>query len=401
MTSFLRQAEEIFESAAHGREDCQLAILVGRDGGIHMLADSDWNLDRLREHHAAATAYRVVRRDGHVEIEARAAGQSCVLRQEAPARLLGPPVPPFHLLNQQPSWDNADVPEPQLHKINVRGIELAAWEWPGEGPLLFFVHGTGFHGRVWDTTIRALAGRRVLSFELRGHGRSSKPAPPYPWAEFGHDLAAAAESLGIEGAIGIGHSTGAHALVTATVDRPSTFASLLLIDPTIFPREFYGAYQGDSSFIERRRNLWLSPEEMMERFRSRVPFSLWHADVLRDYCTYGLLPEGDHFMLACPAEIEAAVYREAAVPAADLHGLVPSITQPVTVVRGGIPWAPGVFNLNASPTAPDLASCFPHGRDLLLEGRTHYIPMESPEWVAEQVAAISDRTARDGESVRP
>ena len=72
-----------------------LAILVGRDGGIHMLADSDWNIERLREHHAAAAAYRVTRHAGRVEVEARTAGQSCMLRREEPVRCCVRPSPRF------------------------------------------------------------------------------------------------------------------------------------------------------------------------------------------------------------------------------------------------------------------------------------------------------------------
>ena len=39
----------------------------------------------------------------------------------------------------------------------------------------------------------------------------------------------------------------------------------------------------------------------------------------------------------------------------------------------------------SSPTAADLATKFPNGRDVLLEGRSHYIPMESPELVVELI----------------
>jgi hypothetical protein len=99
VSSFLQIAEEILDSAAGGREDCHLAILVGRDGGIHMLADSDWDLGRLREHHAASSAYRVTRRGGQVQLEARADGQSCTLRREPAARALRPSLPAYRLLS--------------------------------------------------------------------------------------------------------------------------------------------------------------------------------------------------------------------------------------------------------------------------------------------------------------
>ena len=277
------------------------------------------------------------------------------------------------------------MPAPRLLHISVRGLNFAVWEWPGDDPPVLLVHATGFHGRIWDQSIRQLTGRHAFAIELRGHGRSSKPEPPYHWKEFGLDVSSIADVLKIDDAIGVGHSTGAHALVRAVAERPSTCAALMLIDPTIFPHEFYGAYAGDSSFIARRRNVWQSPEEMFERFRDRVPFSTWQPDVLHDYCEFGVLPRDGEYVLACHPDIEADIYKHANEPESDIYDLVSGVRQPVTVMRGGIPWIPGIFNLDASPTAPDLASRFPTGRDLLLEGRTHYIPMESPEMVAEEI----------------
>lgn len=277
---------------------------------------------------------------------------------------------------------------PQLRSAVLDGIELAYWEWPGAGPPMLFLHATGFHGRSWDQVIRHFPGRRVVAPDLRGHGRSAKPDPPYHWRTFGSDVACLAEALDLRGAAGIGHSMGGHSLVAAAARRPETFASLLLVDPTIFPRERYGKAALDASFIARRRSVFASPEAMIERFAGRLPFSRWNPDVLRDYCRFGLLPRGGEFVLACPPEIERDIYSHSTDAEADLHPVVPSIAQPVAVIRGGIPPSPDVFNLDASPTDPALALHFPNGRDVFLEGRSHYIPMETPELVAAHAAGI-------------
>jgi lipase len=155
------------------------------------------------------------------------------------------------------------------------------------------------------------------------------------------------------------------------------------VDPTIFEREYYGRPQRhDSSFIGRRRNDWASPKEMFERFRDRPPFAQWRVEVLRDYCEYGVLPAGNRYVLACPPEIEASIYAHSNAADADIYPVLGTIEVPVTVVRGSIPWNTERFDLAASPTAPDLAAKFPKGRDICLDGRSHYIPMESPELVA-------------------
>ncbi|HYW48832.1 MAG TPA: hypothetical protein VE959_38570 [Bryobacteraceae bacterium] len=85
MSRFLKHAEEIFATAREGGEDCEFAILVGGDGGIHVLAGSGWELEPLRLHHGAAAAYRVTRTGGRVRLEARSAAESCRLETRAAA----------------------------------------------------------------------------------------------------------------------------------------------------------------------------------------------------------------------------------------------------------------------------------------------------------------------------
>ena len=96
MSAFLKHAEELFAAAhAGGTDDCDLSILVNRDGGIHMIADADWQLEALRAHHGANAVYRVHRSGGNVRLEARSANQSCVLAADRPARALAPSIPDF------------------------------------------------------------------------------------------------------------------------------------------------------------------------------------------------------------------------------------------------------------------------------------------------------------------
>jgi pimeloyl-ACP methyl ester carboxylesterase len=278
---------------------------------------------------------------------------------------------------------------PSLDFLTVDGLRIAVWQWPGEGAPLLFAHATGFHARCWDQVIRQLPGRRAVAIDLRGHGRSDKPEPPYHWSWFGGDVAGVAEQLNLRGAIGIGHSMGGHSVVEAAAMCPAVFSSLLLVDPTIFEAAYYGMPRHhDASFILRRRNQWRSWEEMFERFRNRAPFARWQPEVLRDYCEFGVLPRGDEYVLACPPEVEASIYAASNAPESDLYPIIGGIEQPVTVMRAGHPWSLDSFDLTASPTAPGLAAHFPNGRDMLLEDRNHYIPMETPEIVAREIATL-------------
>jgi hypothetical protein len=74
------------ESAAGRGESCsEMTILIGREGGIHMVADSDWPLDSLACHHGAQTAYRVSQHRGSVRVEGREGSRTCVFESASPA----------------------------------------------------------------------------------------------------------------------------------------------------------------------------------------------------------------------------------------------------------------------------------------------------------------------------
>jgi len=279
---------------------------------------------------------------------------------------------------------------PTETKVSVNGVDIALWEWPGDGQPIFFCHATRFHARCWDQVIARLAGRHCYAIDSRGHGNSSKPDPPYLWRNFGLDAAAIVEHLGLSGAIGVGHSMGGHAVTLAAALKPDAFASLLLLDPVIRARGSYIGPWTEAHFVSKRRNRWASPEEMFERFKDRPPFAAWDRAVLRDYCQYGLIPDGDGYVLACPPQIEAAIYENSPAPESDIYEELDTIRIPVIVARSTKKVDPSDV-MGRSPTAPELASSFTHGTDLPLAQFSHFIPMEGPEFVAQQIAAIEPR----------
>jgi pimeloyl-ACP methyl ester carboxylesterase len=64
----------------------------------------------------------------------------------------------------------------------------------------------------------------------RGHGRSDTPSPQMPgaydWRALGDDLAAVLRTLGVSGALGVGHSSGGYAMAHVAVrERPISRAS--------------------------------------------------------------------------------------------------------------------------------------------------------------------------------
>ena len=190
-----------------------------------------------------------------------------------------------------------------------------------------------------------------------------------------------AKELGLRGAVGVGHSLGGHAMALAAAMEPSAFSSLLLVDPVIQMPDRYDGHRKEVDFIARRRRRWKSAEEMFQRFRVRPPFSAWKPEILHDYCEFGLLPEGDEFVLACPPEIEATIYERSNWPDADISAELSTIQTTTTIMRSGKLMTREKFDLSASATDPNLASRMANARDVYLAECTHFIPMEHPELV--------------------
>ena len=280
--------------------------------------------------------------------------------------------------------------EPISSRHSVNGVELQVYEWRADGPTVFLAHATGFHARCWDQVVARLDGHRCIAVDMRGHGLSSKPQPPYLWRFFGEDVAALGRELGLEGALAVGHSKGGYAITLAASVAPGIFSKLLLVDPVILQREAYSAARGEGEhFAARRRNEWPSPEAMFESFKGRAPFSLWDPAVLRDYCQYGLVPnpDGEGYVLACPPWAEAATYAGSA--GGDIYREIESLDIPVRILRARPRTQDYGMDMSASPTYTELAKHFKHAEDVPLPELTHFIPMQDPELVAGHVRELA------------
>jgi pimeloyl-ACP methyl ester carboxylesterase len=82
------------------------------------------------------------------------------------------------------------------------------------------------------------SGHRVISYDARGHGRSS-PAPAvdaYGYELLAADLEAVLDTLGVQRATLVGASMGAHTIVRFALRHPERVAAMALITPAFEPR---------------------------------------------------------------------------------------------------------------------------------------------------------------------
>jgi hypothetical protein len=82
--SFYENARSIFETATATASPSDTTILITAEGGVRMMADCDWPLDRLVAHHGARSAYRVTCRHGRVRVDGRSWTNTCSLETIRP-----------------------------------------------------------------------------------------------------------------------------------------------------------------------------------------------------------------------------------------------------------------------------------------------------------------------------
>jgi pimeloyl-ACP methyl ester carboxylesterase len=104
----------------------------------------------------------------------------------------------------------------------------------GEGPAVVFTHGFGRTGETWARVADALAGdHHVVTWDMRGHGRSEAPAGLYTREDALADLGAVVEgamaAAGGGPALLVGHSLGAYFSLAYTLGRPETVRGLVLL----------------------------------------------------------------------------------------------------------------------------------------------------------------------------
>ncbi|MEZ0109498.1 non-heme chloroperoxidase [Catenulispora sp. EB89] len=92
---------------------------------------------------------------------------------------------------------------------NTASIDLY-YEDHGSGRPVVLIHGFPLSGRAWERQERALlaAGRRVITYDRRGFGRSSQPVTGYDYDTFAADLDKLLQALDLRDADLAGHSMG-------------------------------------------------------------------------------------------------------------------------------------------------------------------------------------------------
>jgi pimeloyl-ACP methyl ester carboxylesterase len=138
------------------------------------------------------------------------------------------------------------APSPALaDSVKVNGIELH-YTSQGTGEPLLMLHGFGLCGAMWTPAARELARRyRVISVDMRGHGKSTNPSGKFSHPQSAEDIRAMMDSLGIEQARAIGFSSGGMTLLRLATKYPDRLSKMVLVGATThFPEQARSMVRG-------------------------------------------------------------------------------------------------------------------------------------------------------------
>ncbi|MFI2082939.1 alpha/beta fold hydrolase [Streptomyces rubiginosohelvolus] len=125
---------------------------------------------------------------------------------------------------------------------NSTSVELY-YEDQGAGQPVVLIHGYPLNGHSWERQTRDLldAGYRVITYDRRGFGRSSKVGTGYDYDTFSADLNALLESLDLREVVLVGFSMGTGELARYVAryghERVAKLAFLAALEPFLVARD--------------------------------------------------------------------------------------------------------------------------------------------------------------------
>lgn len=248
---------------------------------------------------------------------------------------------------------------------------------------LVLLHGLMAHGGFFREQAPLGDRFRMITIDLRGHGRSPAAAVSATVERMAADVGELVEALGLDGAIGIGWSLGAtvlwHVLAGPAADR---FAGAVVVDMTARVRN------------DVEWDLGLSPEACEAR----------SAAIRGDFESFALgagqaifaQPVPDHLRAVADwAGAEFARSDAAAIGAVwaslvrqDVRALLTGIAHPTLIVHGGR------SSLYGDDTADHLVAALPDARAVRFDRSGHAPHLEEPELFNRTVTDFAARLSR-------
>ena len=240
----------------------------------------------------------------------------------------------------------------------------------GQGAAIVFANSLGTDFRIWDGVVARLGtARRLLRYDLRGHGLSDAPPAPYTIDDHAADLEALLDARGIKAALVVGLSVGGLIAQSLAARRPDLVRALVLCDTA----HRIGTADSWNARIDavRAGGIASIADAILERWFSKGYRTTMHDDLA-----------GYRSMLT-RTPVEGYVGTCAALRDGDLTATTRTLTQPTLCVVGEEDGA----------TPPDLvralSALIPGAGFEIIAGAGHLPCIESPALMAARIDAFA------------
>jgi pimeloyl-ACP methyl ester carboxylesterase len=132
-----------------------------------------------------------------------------------------------------------------MSRLERNGVALAYDDVGSGTPPVLLVHGyAGDRSVMRCQAAHFSPNHRVVSVDLRGHGKSAAPEGAYTIPTFADDLAWLCRELGLYRPVVVGHSLGGMIALDIAARYPDLAAAVVALDATIVPPASIGAMLG-------------------------------------------------------------------------------------------------------------------------------------------------------------
>jgi pimeloyl-ACP methyl ester carboxylesterase len=260
------------------------------------------------------------------------------------------------------------------------GAELALWDLDGDGPdapVVVLPHCWGCSHEMWIPVARRLreSGHRVVLYDQRGHGASTRGTAPLALETLARDLEAVLEGTNVRDAVLAGHSMGGMTIMSLAAYRPrvlkerakaTVLVSTAATNAGDWPRQ---ASQLASALI--------ASAFVSRAMRARNGHLLVRG-------AFGDSPDRSHMDLTRElfANCHGTVRGDLLVAFSTMNLLegIATTDLPTTVMVGSRD------TLTPPAKADQIASTIPGARLVTLQNRGHMLPLEDPDAVSYEIA---------------
>ncbi len=184
------------------------------------------------------------------------------------------------------------------HHFIERGHVSIRYAAEGEGQeLVALIHEMGGSLESWDRLVPLMRGKRILRFDMRGFGMTSKVVGVNDLDAIADDLAFLLEALGLDAPVHVaGMAVGAAAAVRFAKRHPMRLASLALAGPALgVSEEKQEALRVRADRIEREGVVAIAEDELGATYA----LALREAKSFDDYCARWLRNDPASYAATC------------------------------------------------------------------------------------------------------